>query len=213
MRIFKILLGALVALVAVVLGLGLVLPSDFRVVRSVEIEAPPEVVFGQVNSLKSWGPWSPWMAKDKTIKNEYSGPEAGKGAKVSWTSEASGEGTQEIIESKPFELIETKLDFGDQGTSKADWKFEPTDKGVKVTWGLEGDLPAPLGGIIATRMDAWVGADYEDGLARLKKHAEALPPPPKPEPAPEPEAPNAEGEPAAEGTEAPAPEDQQPAAQ
>jgi hypothetical protein len=41
---------------------------------------------------------------------------------------------------------------------------------------LSGTASGALGGYFAKMMDGWVGADYEDGLARLKKLAEALPP-------------------------------------
>ena len=44
---------------------------------------------------------------------------------------------------------------------------------MKVTWGLTGTTPVLLGGYFARMMDDWVGADYEDGLARLKEVVEA----------------------------------------
>lgn len=167
----KILLG-LAVFVALVFIVGLALPSDFAVERSAMIAAPPERVFQEVNSLQRWPAWSPWIARDPSIQNTYSGPAEGVGATVTWTSDDSGEGTQTITVSDPPKRIETKLDFGSMGTSKASWTFSPEGNGTKVTWTLQGDAGGPLGGYFAMKMDDWVGADYEDGLARLKRHVE-----------------------------------------
>ena len=172
------------AIVLIVLTAGTVLPSDYRVERSIEIAASPEVVFGEVNSLKKWDAWSPWIARDESIQNSFSGPDEGVGATASWTSDNSGDGSQTIKVSRPHSRIETELNFGSQGSATADWRFEAAGDGTRVTWGMGGDMPGPLGGLMASRMDGWIGADYEDGLARLKKHVEALPEPePEPEPA------------------------------
>jgi len=175
MRVLKLAVLILLALVVVVVGIGAFLPKDFRVERSVEINASPELVFDEVNSLKKWDAWSPWIARDPSIQNSFAGPEAGVGAKVRWTSEKSGEGTQTITLSERPTRIEMALDFGDMGQPSADWTFEPSGDGVRVTWGLSGTASGVLGGYFAKMMDGWVGADYEDGLARLKKLAEALP--------------------------------------
>jgi ribosome-associated toxin RatA of RatAB toxin-antitoxin module len=175
MRIVKLAVLILLALVVVVVGVGAFLPKDFAVERSIEISASPEAVFDEVNSLRKWDAWSPWIARDPSIENTYSGPEAGVGATVTWTSEKSGEGKQTITLSERPTRIETTLDFRDMGQPNATWTFEPSGEGVEVTWGLTGTTSGVLGGYFARMMDDWVGADYEDGLARLKDVAEALP--------------------------------------
>ena len=175
MRVVKLTVLILVALVVVVVGVGAFLPKDFAVERSIGINASPEAVFDEVSSLRKWDAWSPWLARDPSIENTYSGPEAGVGAKVSWSSEKSGDGTQTITLSERPTRIEMKLDFGDMGQPSAHWTFEPSGEGVQVTWGLTGTMSGVLGGYFARMMDDWVGADYEDGLARLKEVAEALP--------------------------------------
>jgi ribosome-associated toxin RatA of RatAB toxin-antitoxin module len=154
---------------------GSLLSNDFRVERSIQIDAAPEVVFDQVNSLEKWGAWSPWIARDPTIQNTYSGPDTGLGATVSWTSEKSGEGTQTITLSERPSRIETQLDFGQMGQPKADWSFEPSVAGTQVTWGLSGTAEGALGGYFAAMMDGMMGADYEDGLSRLKQVVESAP--------------------------------------
>jgi len=168
MRVLKIGAIAVIALSLLVFGIGAFLSKDFRVVRSIEVDAPPEVVFDQVNSLEKWNAWSPWIARDPTIENTYSGPNEGVGASVSWTSEDSGSGSQTITLSERPSRIETQLDFGQMGRPKADWTFEPTDSGTKVTWGMTGTANGALGGYFASMMDGMLGPEYEDGLERLK---------------------------------------------
>jgi hypothetical protein len=175
MRALKVTVLVLLGLVVVVVGIGAFLPKDFRVERTIKVDASPEVVFDQVSSLRKWNAWSPWIARDPSIKNEFTGPDDGVGATVTWTSEESGDGTQTITLSEPPTRIEMKLDFGDMGQPNADWTFVPSGDGVRVTWGLSGTASGPLGGYFAKMMDGWVGADYEDGLARLKLVAESVP--------------------------------------
>jgi hypothetical protein len=176
MRAVKWIVLVLLALAIVVVGVGAFLPKDFRVERSIEIDASPELVFDQVNALRNWNAWSPWIARDPSIENTYGGPEAGEGATVTWTSEKSGDGTQTITLSERPTRIESVLDFGAMGQPNAYWTFEPVGDGVRVTWGLHGVASGPLGGYFAKMMDRWIGADYEDGLVRLKQVTEALPP-------------------------------------
>ena len=175
MRVLKLTVIVLLALVIVILGIGALLPKDFVVERSIEINASPEVVFDEVNSLRKWDAWSPWVARDPSIENAYSGPELGVGATVTWTSEQSGDGKQAITLSERPTRLETALDFGDMGQPDAYWTFEPSGEGVRVTWGLSGATSGPFGGYFAKMMDGWVGADYEDGLVRLKEVVEAPP--------------------------------------
>lgn len=177
MKAFKI-IGAIVAMfVVAVVVIANVLPSAYRVERTIDIAAPPAMVFAEVNALRRWSAWSPWVANDPTIDNEYSGPESGVGASVSWTSEHSGTGKQTIARSEAPSRIELDLDFGDQGTSLAYFQFDAAAGGTHVTWGLKGDMGGPIGGVIAAQMDRMVGGDYTDGLARLKRHVEGLPTP------------------------------------
>jgi len=176
MRVVKLIVLVLLALAVLVVGVGAFLPKDFHVERSIVIDASPDLVFDQVNSLRKWDAWSPWIARDPSIENTFAGPEAGVAATVTWTSEKSGEGTQTITLSERPTRIETVLDFGEMGQPTAYWTFEPIGDGVQVTWALNGVASGPFGGYFAKMMDGWLGADYEDGLARLKEVAEALPP-------------------------------------
>ena len=164
---------AIVVLIAGLVAVGLFLPHDYEVERGITIQREPQRVFDEVNSLKNWEAWSPWVAKDSTIKSVYSGPDSGVGATASWTSENSGSGKQEVLESQAPSHIKTKLDFGDMGFAYTQWHFEPAENGTNVRWSMSGDTTGLFGGYFAMMMDSFIGADYEDGLSRLKQHLES----------------------------------------
>ncbi|MFQ5674932.1 MAG: SRPBCC family protein [bacterium] len=173
----KILIG-IVGLVVLLAVVGLLIPSSYRVERSIQINAPVETVFAQVVDVKNWENWSPWKEQDPTINTTYGDVTSGIGGHFSWTSENSGDGSLTITEVEENRKIKTDLDFGDQGTANGFWMFTQNDEGVKVTWGFSGDFGYNLmGRYIGLMMDSFAGPDLEKGLANLKKTAEAMPVP------------------------------------
>ena len=106
----KILLG-LVLIVLVLVVAILLQPTEFRVVRSATMSAPPSEVFPQVNDFHNWDAWSPWAKLDPEMKVTYDGPAAGEGAAYAWVgNDEVGEGRMTVIQSKPNELVGIKLD-------------------------------------------------------------------------------------------------------
>ena len=66
------------------------------------------------------------MKLDPSVKNTYSGPDAGVGAVCSWQGNSQvGSGTATIIESKAGELVRLKMDWKEPmtGTSTVDFTF------------------------------------------------------------------------------------------
>lgn len=171
MRIVKWSLAAVAILVAAVIVIGLMLPRQVSVMRTIDITAPAGAIFPHVNSLRATAAWSPWLDRDPDVQVIYSGPDSGVGARMVWTSDNPqvGSGTQEIVASVENARVETALDFGDMGTAGARFDLTGTDAGTSVTWGLDTDMGAgPIGRWMGLMMDKWVGADYEAGLANLK---------------------------------------------
>jgi len=163
---------------------GFFLPRYVHVERSLEIERPPAPVFALINSYKTFASWSPWAERDPDAHYEFTGPEAGVGARMSWSGDPRlvGSGWQEITESVPHSLVRTRLFFDQQGAAESYFQLEETENGVMVTWGFDSDLSGGqsfLGGLLARyfglMFDRWIGSDYEQGLARLKAYAESLP--------------------------------------
>lgn len=102
-------------------------------------------------------------------------PRSGAGAKMIWSGEKSGEGSQEIIESVPDSLVRTQLDFGFMGQPKAAFILAGEGAGTKVTWAFD----AVHGYNVLDRyfgkfmVETEVGKMYESGLVDLKAFIEA----------------------------------------
>ena len=174
----KILIGLFVV-VAIFLIVAAFQPSHFEVKRSTRIVAPPASVFPQVNTLKNWEAWNPWMKLDPNIKVTYSGPPSGEGASYSWVGNNEvGEGRMTILESRPNELVRFKLEFLKpmEGKSDAAFTFKPQGDQTEVTWSMSGEnnLIAKAVCLIMS-MDKMIGEPFEKGLADMKSIVESTP--------------------------------------
>ncbi len=161
-------------MVAVLIG-GLLLPSEQYVERSATVTADQSEVFALVSDYRQFNSWSPWAARDPETEYEFSGPATGVGSKMSWRSEdpSVGNGMQEIVEIEPDAMVRSRLTFeGFDAPSYATFKLQPADGGTRVTWSFDANMDNMLGRYMGLTMDKWVGADYEQGLARLKELAE-----------------------------------------
>lgn len=173
MKIVKNIIIAIIVLAVILAAVGFMLPSAYKVERSVVVNAPAEVVFDQVNDLKKNEAWSPWKASDPSIQVSYGAITAGKGASSSWTSKKMGEGSMTIEESVPAQSLTIDLDFKGQGGGKALWSFTPEGEGVKVNEAMVGDLGKnPYKHLFGLVMDKMLGKYFENGLASLKTVSE-----------------------------------------
>jgi carbon monoxide dehydrogenase subunit G len=173
-RIFYWIVIAIVVLAAI----GLFLPRQIHVERSIAVNAPPAAVFGIVNGFARFNEYSPWFEADPSATYTYEGPATGVGAKMSWASEdrGVGSGSQQIVKSEPPRSVQSRLEFGGDGTAFATWTIDAVDGGSNVTWALDTDLGMnPAMRYMGLAFDRLIGRDYERGLARLKSLAESQP--------------------------------------
>ena len=174
----KILIGIAVILVAFVVIVALQ-PSDFRIMRSINISAPPATVFAQVNDFHNWEAWSPWAKLDPAAKATFEGPSAGEGAIFRWVgNEEVGEGNMTITESRPTDLIRIKLEFLKPfaATNTAEFTFKPEGNRTVVTWSMFGTNNFIAKAFcLFMNMDEMVGGQFEKGLASMKSVTEATP--------------------------------------
>ena len=176
MRIFKRVLIALAVLLVLLAGIGMLLPREVEVARSIEINAPADEIFPLVNIPKKTELWSPWLSIDPNVKVSYGEIAKGKGATMEWQSDHPnvGNGTVEIIESAENSKVVTALDFGAQGKATATMLLVQTGDKTKATWSLVADMDAgPIGRWFGLMMDNMIGSDYEKGLEKLKKLVES----------------------------------------
>ena len=173
----KIIVLAIIVLVAALLIYAATKPNTFRLQRSTIINAPPEKVFGFINDLHGWASWSPWERKDLAMKKTHSGSPQGKGAVLEWDGNKDvGTGRMEILESVSPSKAVIQLDFLKpfEAHNRAEFILAPRDGSTQVTWAMHGPQPYMLKIMtLFCSMDKMVGKDFEDGLANLKTLAEA----------------------------------------
>ncbi len=171
-----IILGALTALVVVLVIIVATRPSDFRITRTAKIAAPSSAVFAQLNDFHKWTAWSPWEKMDPQLKRTYEGPPAGTGAVYSWSGNKKvGEGRMTIVESRPSNLIRIKLEFFKPfaANNTAEFTFQPEGNQTAVTWTMIGKHHFMSKAFcMFMNMDKMVGGDFEKGLANMKSVVE-----------------------------------------
>jgi Polyketide cyclase / dehydrase and lipid transport len=172
--IMRLILG-LCALAIILLGVAFALPGNVTIARSVVINAPESAVFPYLNDLHHFGDWSPWSARDPELTATFSGPDQGKGAKIEWTSNkrSVGPGSMEITESNPSRHIDLAVNFnGLDGTSY--YEVVPSGSGSRITWGFGFESgTSPLKRWKGLLLDRYVGAEFNDGLTKLKDRIES----------------------------------------
>jgi len=177
MKIVKWLAIGVGALIVLFLIIGMMLPGQVHVERSIAMKAPAARIFPLVNSFDHFKEWSPWAMRDPNTKYQFNGPKEGVGCEMVWTSDNSevGNGSQKIIESTPPTHVKTSLDFGMNGAAFATFDLTEQGDSTKVVWGLDSEMSGPVARWFGLAMDGMIGPDYEQGLASLKKLAESLP--------------------------------------
>ena len=151
--------------------------KPYTVTRSTTIDAPAERVHALVADFHEWPQWSPWEDLDPQMQRTYSGAEAGTGAIYAWEgNKKAGKGDMTITSDDPQQVdVDLHFEKPFPSRSRIELVLTPTgDASTAVEWRMHGEL----GGImrlfsIVKSMDSLVGPDFEKGLARLKRVAEA----------------------------------------
>ncbi len=177
MKVLKIIGMIIAGLIALFLIIAALLPSSYRVERSVEIDKPADVIYPQVAGLKNWENWDPWTKMEPDAPREYLGADMGAGAGWSWDGKKIGTGSLEIIKAEPNRSLRTHLKFTDPQPMESNgvWQFDEKNGSTRVTWAMQGTLGWPVERYFGLGMDAMLGPDFEKGLENLKKHVESLP--------------------------------------
>ncbi|MEM6551644.1 MAG: SRPBCC family protein [Planctomycetota bacterium] len=164
----------LVLLLAAFVVVGLLLPTDYVVERSVVVDAPRDRVHGLIADLVEWDKWEPWSAEDPTVVVTPGPKTTGVGASQTWTDQTGG-GELVFTMSDPAKGVGYDMTIADAMHAKATILHEVLGDGkVRVTWRMEGDASgAPVvGGYLAKLLPAAIGPMFESGMANLKAIAE-----------------------------------------
>jgi hypothetical protein len=173
LKIIKSLIVLLIIIIVLFIVIGIILPEDYLLSRSVVIDASPQQIHPYLNNLNNWPEWSPWTENDPTLKVTVGDIYSGVGASQSWVSK-DGDGSLVFTASNPQNGIDYDLEFNQgQFQCKSGFKYVPEGQNTQVIWEMTGTVDTPvIGGYFAAKMDSWVGKEFEKGLQNLKKVVE-----------------------------------------
>lgn len=173
-------LGKLLAAFFAFLLVGLtifafLIPREFTYTKEVEVVAQDRMVFVFLGDLKRWNEWSVWAKKDPNNRIEYSDPAWGEGSWFKWKSDKLGEGEVRVTQFTRTNSVSYDLLIPGFDPSKWEYRMRPHPRqGVIVNWTVNGLYPENrFWRLIAYIMMWGLPKDMEEGLANLKKHAEA----------------------------------------
>jgi hypothetical protein len=179
MKILKrIVLWLLIVIVAVSL-LAQLLPSDWKVSRSIVINVPAAAVYPYIENPREWAKWNSFTLEDPSTRHAYSGPAAGVSAEDDWTSKKFGSGHAKITQADPGSGVEYDLYLnGAKEPAKGYMLLTSAAGGTQVTYSVEGKYGHnPVHRVFGLFVDKFLGAFFERSLAHLKEQAESTPAP------------------------------------
>jgi hypothetical protein len=171
LRLAGITLGGLITGTLV---LAAMLPSQYRVSRSIVIANDAASLTARLADLHTREAWVPWKQQEPTAMFRAAGQRGAPGSTFTWSGAEIGEGTVTLVRVTGTSEIETRVDFRKPMAMVARDRFllTPTEAGTRVEWRNEGTLAYPLGRLFGLVIDDVVGSDYEKGLASLKRLSE-----------------------------------------
>ena len=172
----KILIGV-IAVIVVFVGIVLVQPSSYEVVRATTITAPAAVPYALVSDFKKWPDWSPWEELDPTMQKTITGEAATVGSKYHWNSPKDdvGEGEMIITAITPEKSIAFDLNFIKPfaANNKTTFAFETKGNVTEVIWKMTGPKNFMMKAVMLFMdVEGMVGKDFEKGLAKIKTVSE-----------------------------------------
>jgi hypothetical protein len=169
---------AFAGLVTTALVVAAMLPSQYRVSRSVSIATDAATLTARLADLSTRESWVPWKQQEPTALFVAGGAPGTPGSTFMWKGKQIGEGTVTLVSVTGVSEVETRVDFRKPMAMVARDRFllTPESNGTtRVEWRNEGTLAYPLGRLFGLVIDKVVGSDYEKGLAALKRITENAP--------------------------------------
>ncbi len=149
-------------------------PTEYRVERSAQMQAAPDVIWAHISDFNTWKTWQPWWKSSQKITVD--GTPGVVGHKSSWEGEKTGKGWMEIADVKQPNHLGLKLVAIEPMAGEATLAFDlaESNDGTKVTWSMDGtnDFVGKFFSLVMN-MDEMIGTKYEEGLTDLKTIAEA----------------------------------------
>lgn len=174
MKPLKYALIGLGGILAIVLIVGLFLPTEYSVSREVTINRGKAEVFDYARMLEHQLDYSVWWKMDPKQVTTFNGEDGTVGFVAAWKSELDsvGSGEEEIVALQEGERIGFALRFREPFESNASSEMlfaAPDSNTTKLTWNFNGDMSYPFNVMqLFISMEDMLGQDIEEGLQNMK---------------------------------------------
>ena len=177
MKVIKPLVIIVLVAVSSYLMMGVIAPSDYKVVRTIKIAAPIDVVFNQTSIFSNWAAWSAWAANDPAAKYTIEQDNQQIGASMSWEGDISGKGKMVSTEVESNNKFIYQLSFIEpfEMTSHGGFSYTMVGDSVLLTWYDEGDfdfMMRPM--MLFMNIEDQIGPMFEQGLLGIKEICEKM---------------------------------------
>jgi effector-binding domain-containing protein len=175
MKVLKIVLMIILAIVILFLVVAAFMPSSYHIERSIDINQPVELVFEQVADLNNFEQWSPWNEMEPSAYSPVEGMGVGQVSK--WDGDTVGKGALTVTGITEYESLTQSLKFEEpfEGAAEITFTFVQNENGtIKVTWSTIGELGYPVARFLKPMIESELAESFDKGLAKLKERCEAI---------------------------------------
>lgn len=171
MNILFMVLGFLVAIVALLLIVAGFAEKDYAISRDILIHENRDNVFDYIRHLKNQDNYSKWVMVDPAMAKNFRGTDGSPGFVYAWEGNSqAGKGEQEIKSIKENERIDIELRFERpfKGIANANMITHPApDNSTQVRWTMTGRNPYPMN-LMHMLIKGTLVKDMDASLANLK---------------------------------------------
>lgn len=153
--------------------------ENYRVDRSVSVQAAPDKIYAVMADFRLFEHWSPWEHLDAKMLKEFTGEPGEVGSSYHWIGNNKvGEGKMTIVEVQPGQGLDLRLEFFKPFASICQVRWSVASEGdhTIVTWTMKGQNKSFITKFFGLVMNVkkMLSRDFDAGLARLKAYCERL---------------------------------------
>lgn len=169
MKVVKLAVGVVLLGVSL-LACGYLLPGDYKVERSIIIDASPAEVYPWLVDLKRWDQWGIWFRNDPNAVINYSGPDRAIGMRSSWESPIEGSGELEIIALQHNHRLVYELHReAVNDYSVGEFVLTKVPQGTRLSWSDSGQIEFnPITRLGMLSIESKLAPEFEIGLQNIK---------------------------------------------
>jgi len=174
MKYLKYAAIALFALIGVLLIVGLCMPAEWSVERSLVVHADPAKIHPLVGNLEGWRKWMPWIEEDPAMQLSFEGQGGEPGSKMIWKSEKMGNGRLTVTKSDPATGLEYEM-MMEEFVEPAHGSIRYAAEGgsTRLTWKDSGIFPKnPVVRLFGPVMEGVLEHYFDKGLANIRSIVE-----------------------------------------